>query len=115
MRWGLQPQGSGRDQLQAPREFANFRHGIWAGPHFEVALIGAAVILRCKVAGMLAQEKDLVEIVAREMGAGIEEALSGWMADIEDVLDSRLGDAAKLSAIQSIVNVCKRDLSVSQR
>jgi hypothetical protein len=64
---------------------------------------------------MLAQERDLVEVVAQEMEAGIDAAVSGWMADIADVLDSRLSDSAKLSAIQSIVNVCKRELSVSQR
>lgn len=63
---------------------------------------------------MLALEKELVAIVAREMAAGIDAALSGWMVDIEDVLESRLSDSAKLSAIQSIVNVCKRDLSVPQ-
>lgn len=63
---------------------------------------------------MLATEKELIEIVAQEMEAGIEAALSGWMADIGDVLDSRLSDSAKLSAIQSIVNVCKRDLAFSQ-
>src|SRR5437763_9685511 len=64
-----------------------------------------------EVAGMLASEKELVETIAQELAAGIDEALGGWMADIEDVLDSRLSDSAKLSAIQSIVNVCKRDLS----
>ena len=63
---------------------------------------------------MLAAEKELIAIVAQEMEAGIDAALSGWMGDIEDVLDSRLADSAKLSAIQSIVNVCKRDLTFSQ-
>ena len=37
------------------------------------------------------------------------------MADLQDVLDSPLSDSAKLSAIQSIVNVCKRDLPVPGR
>jgi len=61
---------------------------------------------------MLATEKELVAVVAQEMAAGIDAALSGWMADVADVLESGLSDSAKLSAIQSIVNVCKRDLSV---
>lgn len=64
---------------------------------------------------MLATEKELVEIVAQELAAGIDAAVGGWMEDIEDVLDSRLSDSAKLSAIQSIVNVCKRELSLSGR
>lgn len=63
---------------------------------------------------MLATEKELVQIIAQEMEAGIDEALSGWMVDIEDVLDSILSDSAKLSAIQSIVNVCKRDLAATR-
>ena len=62
---------------------------------------------------MLAAERELIEIVAQEMEAGIDAALSGWMADIEDVLDSRLSDSAKVSAIQSIVNVCKRETTFS--
>jgi hypothetical protein len=70
--------------------------------------------LSSEVAGMLATEKELVRIIAQEMEAGIDEALSGWMVDIEDVLDSGLSDSAKLSAIQSIVNVCKRDLSAAR-
>ena len=61
---------------------------------------------------MLATEKELVEIVAQELAAGIDAAVGGWMADIEDVLGSPLSDSAKLSAIQSIVNVCKRELMV---
>jgi hypothetical protein len=64
---------------------------------------------------MLAAEKELVEIVAQELAAGIDAALGGWMGDLQDVLDSPLSDSAKLSAIQSIVNVCKRDLSVPGR
>lgn len=67
-----------------------------------------------EVAGMLATEKELVEIVAQEMAAAIEAAVSGWIADIEDVLHSRLSDSAKLSAIQSIVNVSKQDVSLSR-
>lgn len=63
---------------------------------------------------MLAAEKELIAIVAQEMAAGIDVAINGWMADIEDVLHSRLSDPAKLSAIQSIVNVCRQDLSLSQ-
>lgn len=63
---------------------------------------------------MLAAEKELIAIVAQEMAAGIDAAINGWMADIEDVLRSRLSDPAKLSAIQSIVNVCRHDLSLSQ-
>jgi len=64
---------------------------------------------------MLAAEKELVEIVAQELAAGIDAALGGWMGDLQDVLDSPLSDSAKLSAIQSIVNVCKRDLPVPGR
>jgi hypothetical protein len=64
---------------------------------------------------MLAAEKELVEIVAQELAAGIDAALGGWMGDLQDVLDSPLSDSAKLSAIQSIVNVCKRDLPVPSR
>jgi len=37
-------------------------------------------------------EEALVEIVAQEMAAGIDTAINGWMADIEDVLHSRLSD-----------------------
>jgi hypothetical protein len=59
-------------------------------------------------------EEALVEIVAQEMAAGIDTAINGWMADIEDVLHSRLSESAKLSAIQSIVNVCKQDVSLSR-
>jgi len=64
---------------------------------------------------MLAAEKELVEIVAQELAAGIDAALGGWMGDLQDVLDSPLSDSAKLSAIQSIVNVSKRDLPVPGR
>jgi len=63
---------------------------------------------------MLSAEKELVEAVAQELAAGIDGAVGGWMADIEDVLDSHLSDSAKLSAIQSIVNVCKRDISAAR-
>lgn len=59
-------------------------------------------------------EKELVAIVAEEMTAGIDAAVAGWMDDIEDILNSRLSDSAKLSAIQSVVNVCKRDLALSR-
>ncbi|HKU22721.1 MAG TPA: hypothetical protein VJQ50_17040 [Terriglobales bacterium] len=67
-----------------------------------------------EVAGMQAAEEELVEIVAQEMAAGIDAAVNGWMADIEDVLHSSLSNSAKLSAIQSIVNVCKQDVSISR-
>jgi len=73
--------------------------------------MAAPTTITSEVAGMVATEKQLVAIVAQEMTAGIDAAVSGWMTDIEDVLDSGLSDSAKLSAIQSIVNVCKRDLS----
>jgi hypothetical protein len=73
------------------------------------------MILPSEVAGMLAAEKELVEVVAQELTAAIDAALDGWMADLQDVLDSPLSDSAKLSAIQSIVNVCKRDLPVPGR
>jgi hypothetical protein len=63
---------------------------------------------------MQAAEEELVEIVAQEMAAGIDAAVNGWMADIEDVLHSSLSNSAKLSAIQSIVNVCKQDVSISR-
>jgi hypothetical protein len=60
---------------------------------------------------MLSAEKELVAIFAEELAAGIDAALSGWMGDIADVLDSSLSNSAKLSAIQSIVNVCRREAS----
>jgi hypothetical protein len=63
---------------------------------------------------MPASERELATIVAQEMAAGIDAVLAGWMADIEDVLTSRLSDSAKLSLIHSIVNVCKRDLIAPQ-
>lgn len=72
--------------------------------------MAGATALPSEVAEMLAAEKELVAMVAQEMAAGIDAALNGWMVDIEDVLESGLSDSAKLSAIQSIVNVCKRDL-----
>ncbi len=59
-------------------------------------------------------EKELVAIVAEEMTVGIEAAVAGWMTDVEDILNSRLSDSAKLSVIQSVVNVCKRDLTLSR-
>jgi hypothetical protein len=77
--------------------------------------MAAPIILPSEVAGMLATEKELVEIVAQELAAGIDAALGGWMEDLQDVLDSPLSDPAKLSAIQSIVNVCKRELPVPGR
>lgn len=63
--------------------------------------------------GMLAAERQLVAMVAEEMAAAVETAVSGWMDDIEEVLSSRLSDAGKLTAIQSIVNVCKREGCIS--
>ncbi len=60
------------------------------------------------------EEKELVAMVAQEMAAGIDAAVAGWMADIEDILESGLSDSAKLSAIQSVVNVCKRDSALSR-
>ncbi len=60
------------------------------------------------------EEKELVAMVAREMAAGIDAAVAGWMADIEDILESGLSDSAKLSAIQSVVNVCKRESAISR-
>lgn len=73
--------------------------------------MAARIAFASEVAGMLSAEKELVAIVAQELAAGIDAALSGWMGDIQDVLDSALSDSAKLAAIQSIVNVCKRDIS----
>ena len=68
-----------------------------------------------RAGGMLAgEEKELVAMVAREMAAGIDAAVAGWMADIEDILESSLSDSAKLSAIQSVVNVCKRESAISR-
>ena len=72
--------------------------------------MAARIAFASEVAGMLSAEKELVAIVAQELAAGIDAALSGWMGDIQDVLDSALSDSAKLAAIQSIVNVCKRDV-----
>lgn len=63
---------------------------------------------------MRAAEKELVAIVAQEMAAGIDAAVAGWMADIGDILESGLSDSAKLSAIQSVVNVCKRESALSR-
>lgn len=63
---------------------------------------------------MLAAEKELVAMVAQEMAAGIDAAVAGWMADIEDILESGLSDSAKLSAIQSVVNFCKRESALSR-
>jgi hypothetical protein len=74
--------------------------------------MAGATALPCEAGEMLAAEKELVAMVAQEMAAGIDAALNGWMLDIEDVLESGLNDSAKLSAIQSIVNVCKRDLTL---
>lgn len=73
--------------------------------------MAARIAFASEVAGMLSAEKELVAIVAQELAAGIDAALSGWMGDIQDVLDSALSDSAKLAAIQSIVNACKRDIS----
>lgn len=73
--------------------------------------MAARIAFASEVAGMLSAEKELVAIVAQELAAGIDAALSGWMGDIQDVLDNALSDSAKLAAIQSIVNVCKHDIS----
>ncbi len=73
--------------------------------------MAARIAFASEVAGMLSAEKELVAIVAQELAAGIDAALSGWMGDVQDVLDSALSDSAKLAAIQSIVNVCQRDIS----
>ena len=73
--------------------------------------MAARIAFASEVAGMLSAEKELVAIIAQELAAGIDAALSGWMGDIQDVLDSALSDSAKLAAIQSIVNVCQRDIS----
>ena len=50
----------------------------------------------------LSAEREFIDLIADEISTGVHAAVRRWMGEIQQVLDSQLSDAAKLSRIREI-------------